>query len=396
MERLGEWGIIESYPLNLLINNYTKGTQMRHIINYLINIFHALGKKVKFLIFAKFDWLRIINNISTKKIIIFYTVLFCAGRYLLYFHPIRFDVVHQLVLTIISFMAIFSLKYAYEMTNKLKNASSGLIYANRTDNCTAKTIKMLVDQMINCQQSIWWPIIMLFPPLSFIRKNLYLGFIQKNPAGYYAVIFGASAYYLALLGYVQIAIAFIQFYRVAKDEGDCIPLDFPNDALYTPEWLSIWNQIFQKIIKVFFCVGTLFTLEYIMLMPPNIVTIDDKKYTFNVCDVKSFLISWSTIFIFIIFAFPIIYIIINNLQKLLIKNLSKKINYEYRVLFSNISYKTSALDIWIYKQLLESSSQYKNYILSGKNMIPIASTFISFSLNIIKFSESILLPLLNF
>lgn len=373
---------------------------MRRIINLLINIYHTIilniKKGIKFLVFAKFDWLKAINNICLIKIIIFYIVIFCIGRYLLYFNPIRFDIVHQLLLTIISFMAIFSLKYAYAMTNKLKDASSGLIYEHRTNNYTAKTIKMIIDQMIRLQQSIWWPIIMVFPVLVFIKKNLYLGFIQKNPAGYYAILYGASAYYLALLGYVQIAIAIFQFYKIAKDEGECIPLDFPSDAISPPEWLSIWNKLFQNIIKVFFCVGTLFTLEYIMLMPQNVVEIVNGKYVFNVCDVKSFLMSWGTIFIFIIIAFPIISIIIRNLQKLLIKNLSKKISCEYKILFSDNLVNSSALNFWAYKQLLEVSLQYKSYIPNKKSIIPIASTLLSFLLNIIKFYESILHPLLNF
>ena len=312
---------------------------MRHIFRKLKNISSII-------FYAKFDWLERINAIEPKKILLFYILLFFFGRYVLYFNPIQFDLIHQVLLTVISFMCIFSLKYAYRMTSKLKDASSGLIYANRSTNCTTKTIKMFVDQMINLQQSIWGPIIMIFPAIKFIKKNIYLEFVQKNPAGYYAVILGAGTYYIALLGYIQIAIAIIQFYKIAKDEGDCIPLDFPSDAISPPEWLSLWNQLFQKIIKVFFCVGTLFTLEYVMLMPRDIVKIDNGNYTFNVCDVKSFIISWAIIFIFIIVAFPIIAITIKKLQILLVKNLSKKINYEYEVLFFNELTNSSALNIW--------------------------------------------------
>ena len=177
-----------------------------------------------------------------------------------------------------------------------------------------------------------------------------------------------------------------------------IPLDFPSDAISPPEWLSLWNQLFQRIVKVFFCVGTLFTLEYVMLMPKDIVTIVNKTYTFNVCDVKAFVISWSTIFIFIIIGFPIISVLIRTLQKILIKNLSKKIKKEYKLLFSNnwLNNNSSALNIWVYKQLLETTAQYKSYIPTSKNIIPIVSTIISFSLNMVKFYESILLPFFNF
>lgn len=375
---------------------------MKRIFNLLSKtyhmIVHALWKVIKFLIFAKLDWLKIINNISIKKIVIFYIIFFCFGRCLLFYNPIRFDYIHQVILTLISLMAICSLKYAYVMTNKLKKVSSGLIYTNKCNLYNTKTMQMIVNQMINIQQSIWWPILMLIPAIGFIRKNIYLGFVQKNPAGYYAVIFGASTYYIALLGYANITIALLEFYKVAKDEGGCIPLDFPSDAISPPEWLSLWNQLFQRIVKVFFCVGTLFTLEYVMLMPKDIVTIVNKTYTFNVCDVKAFVISWSTIFIFIIIGFPIISVLIRTLQKILIKNLSKKIKKEYKLLFSNnwLNNNSSALNIWVYKQLLETTAQYKSYIPTSKNIIPIVSTIISFSLNMVKFYESILLPFFNF
>lgn len=374
-------------------------TEMRRLITYLKNIIKNVIsfflKGVKSLICAKYNWLKIVYSISYKKMAAFYIMLFVFGRILLYFSPIRFDFVHQILLTIISMMSIFSLKYAYVMTNNLKDASSGLIYGNRDNNCTSRTIKMIVDEMIDMQQSVWWPLIMFLPPIGFIRKNIYLGFIPQNPAGYYAVGFGASAYYIALLGYTQIAIALFQFYKISHDMGNCIPLDFPSDAISPPKWLSLWNQLFQKIIKIFFCLGTLFTLEYVLLMPENVVTIKNGKFIFNVCDSKSFLVSWGTIFVFIIIAFPLISIVIKSMEKLLIKNLSAKITNEYKILFSNNLTQNSALNLWAYKQLINNSIQYNSYFHLTKSIIPLASTLISLLVNIIKLYESILHPLLG-
>lgn len=249
--------------------------------------------------------------------------------------------------------------------------------------------------MIVMQQSIWWLLIMLLPVIRFVRKNIYLGFVPRNPAGSYAVLFGASAYYMALLGYAQIIIALIQFYKISHNMGDCIPLDFPNDAMSPPEWISLWNQLFQKIIKIFFCLGTLFTLEYVMLMPKNIITINNGNYVFNVRDVKAFWISWGTIFVFIIIAFPIISIIIKKMEKLLIKNVSIKINYEYKLLFLNEKCQKNFFDLWAYKQLISNSMQYNNYIHMKKSIIPLVSTLVSLLVNFLKLYESILRPLLN-
>lgn len=373
---------------------------LKKIIEQIDSIFILLLQKlikfIKRLIYAKFDLLGRINKLSNIKIGVFYLITFFVGRILLFYDPISFDLVHQIVLTIISYIVLYSLKYAYNMTEKIRSASLGLVYGNNGIDCTTRTLTIFVDQMIHMQQSIWWPIIMLLPPINFIRKNIYLGFVEKNPAGYYAVIFAATTYYLALLGYVQILIALIQFRKISHDTDECIPLDFPHDTVAPPQWLTLWNELFQKIMRRFFVVGTLFTLEYVLLMPKGIITIDEnKKFIFNVNDVNAFLFSWITIVVFIIIAFPLISYIINNMILLTIKNLGKKINREYEISLGSKLSIYSPLDIWAYKQLVESSYTYSNYFKTTKNIIPIVSTLISFLLNAFKLYESILLPMLT-
>ncbi len=377
-----------------------KITEHFKVIANICIFFRSVTKKpvkcIKYMINAKFNLLKLISRLSDIQICIFYVILFIMGRILLFFNPISFDLIHQIVLTIISFIILYSLKYAYNMTEEIKKASSGIGYNNKENNCTAKTLKTFVDQMIKMQQSVWLPIIMFFPPLGFIRKNIYLGFVEKNPAGYYAIIFAATTYYLALLGYVQILIALIQFYKISHDIGGCIPLDFPHDTITPPKWFSLWNELFQKIMHRFFVVGTLFTLEYVLLMPKGIVKIDaNKHFVFNVRDVNSFLISWGTIFLFIIVAFPLISYMIIMMKKLLIKNLVKKINHEYEILLGNNISTYSPLDMWAYKQLIESSSNYHDYFSISHSIIPVVSTLVSFLLNAIKLFESVLFPLLH-
>lgn len=368
---------------------------IKQIGNIFILIFQKFIKIVKRLIHAKFDLLGKINKLSDIKIGVFYVIIFLIGRILLYFNPIPFDLIHQIVLTVISYIVLYSLKYAYNTTERIRSESLGLIYGRRND-CTAKTLSIFVGQMVDMQQSIWLPIIMLLQPLKFIRKNIYLGFIERNPAGYYAVIFAATTYYLALLGYTQILIALVQFRKISHDTDECIPLDFPHDTVAPPQWLTLWNELFQKILHRFFLVGTLFTLEYILLMPKGIVTIDEnKKFTFNVNDVNSFLSSWATIVVFIMIAFPLISYIINNMIILSIKNLGKKINREYEISLGSKLSTYSPLDIWAYKQLVENSCTYSNYFKTTRNVVPIVSTLISLLLNLLKLYESVLLPLLQ-
>lgn len=372
----------------------------RKIIEYINMFFRISAKKIvtiiKRLTSVKFDLLKTIHDLSKIKILIFYVIMFIFGRILLYFNPIPYDYIHQIVLTIISFIILSSLKYVYKITAKIKDASAGIVYSSGANDYTRKTLKAFVDQMINMQQSVWWPIIMLIFPIGFIRKVIYLEFVEKNPAGYYAILFAAITYYLALLGYVQILISLFQFYKISHDKGGCIPLDFPHDIINPPKWFLLWNELFHKITHNFFVVGTLFTLEYVLLMPKDVVTIDkNKHFVFNVLDVNSFLCSWGTIALFIIIAFPFMFYFINRMKKLLIRNLGKKINQEYELILGSKISAYSPLDMWAYKQLVDNIGKYSEYSSKTRSIIPIVSTLLSLLLNIIKLYESVLIPLLH-
>lgn len=358
--------------------------------HFLIRVIRNIICVIKKICFIKVQWLEKIRNITYAKFCIFYFIFFCIGRLLLFSNPIKYDWIHQIVLTAITFIMIYSLKYIDKMTKKIKAASIGLTYKNRKDIDRSPTMHIIVMQMMNMQNSVWWLIIMVFPAIGFIRKNLLLGFVEKNPAGYYAVFFGAQTFYIALLGYSQILVALFYFLQIAYDRGSCIPVDYPSDLVNPPEWYILWNQLFQKIVRLFFVVGTLFTLEYVLLMPSDVVTYRDGMFIFNVSDTRTFLSSWLTIFICIIVAFPAIYIVISRTQKTLLNNLNKKINYEHTILLQKNASNNSVLDLWIYRQLMETPIKYNDYNHAYQKVIPVASTIISLLLNVFKLYESIL------
>lgn len=367
---------------------------MRKICNLGKHFFIRATQNIIYIIrkvcYIKVQWLEKIKNTPYTKFFLFYFLFFCIGRLLLLSNPIKYDWIHQIVLTAISFIMIYSLKYIYDMTQKIKAASIGMAYKNRKDIYKSPTMSTITMQMMNTQNSVWWMIIMLFPAISFVKKNLLLGFVEKNPAGYYAVIFGAQTFYIALLGYSQILVALFYFFQIAHDKGNCIPVDYPSDMVNPPEWFILWNQLFQKIVRLFFMVGTLFTLEYVLLMPSGVVVYKDRMFVFNVCDTRAFLSSWLTIFICIIVAFPTIYIIISKTQKTLLNNINRKINHEHTILLQKNVSSNSVLDLWIYKQLMETPIKYNNYNHVYQKVIPVASTMISLLLNVLKLYESIL------
>ena len=83
------------------------------------------------------------------------------------------------------------------------------------------------------------------------------------------------------------------------------------------------------------------------------------------------------------------------MKKQAIKNFSKKINREYGTFLCGKVDTYSPLDLWACKQLIKDIGKYDDFLITTFSIIPVASTFISLLLNIIKLYESVLLPLLR-
>ena len=143
---------------------------------------------------------------STADILAVYVLFFVVGRLILDQEPFRFGIVHQVVLTFISILVIYMLRYCYMMGNKLSEASAGLKGFGKND-VTSRTMYSFIQQMKRCQQSIWCFVVPAFPAVRFVQKTLYLEYVPDSDTGYYAALFGASTFYLALIAYIHLAIS---------------------------------------------------------------------------------------------------------------------------------------------------------------------------------------------
>lgn len=342
---------------------------------------------------AQCGFQKAIAKCSIKYILSYCSILFIIGRIILHHEPFRRGLIHQIVLSIISLLAIYMLKYCYSMGNKLLEAASGLKGNPKKNPFTQQTMYNIINDMKKWHRSIWGYILPVFPCLQFAKTTIYLEFVPSSMVGYYAVFCGAVAFYWALVAYIHLIISIIYFRKIAKNHGECLPLRFPTDLVCAPEWLKLWAEYFQQAEKAFFVTGTLFTFEYIILMPPDIITFDS-KIVLNTKDSTAFIMSWMVIIILIIVAFPIISIEIRKLFRLLLSNLKKMATNEFHLLWDRAE-KMSFSELWAYEQLSSNTIKFGAYVFQTKSYVPLISTGISILLNLAKLYESLIVPILS-
>lgn len=335
----------------------------------------------------------IISTCSMADILAIYGFSFVVGQLILHQEPFRLGIVHQVVLTFISILVIYMLRYCYMMGNKLSEASAGLKGFGKND-VTSRTMYSFIQQMRRCQQSVWCFVVPVFPAVRFVQKTLYLEYVPNSDTGYYAALFGASTFYLALIAYIHLAISIFFFWKISRNTGGCIPLRFPNDLFTPPEWLTLWASYFRRSEKAFFVSGALFTFEYILLMPEGIITYESGPVIHSK-DPFAFITSWLTIVVLIIIAFPIIAILIRHLFQATLNNMRAGLQGEFQTLWNTAGERAQLTELWAYAQLSSSSLKLGSYIFPQKTYVPLISTLISLALNLMKLYESLIAPTMS-
>lgn len=318
-----------------------------------------------------------------KYFVIIYAALFVAGRVILCrVEPFRLGLLHQIVLTTLSALILHMLRYCYEMGNKIEEVSSGLCGNPKGDKLTRRTMYDYLVSMKTWQRSVWCFLLPIYPAVRFIQINISQEFVPNSITGYYAALFGASTFYLALVAYIHLAISIVFFGMIAHDRNGCIHSDFPKDVFSVPEWLQLWVEYFQCAEKAFFISGTLFTLEYYLLMPKGIISFTP-QVIISAKSPKDFIISWLVIVVLIVIAFPIIALVIRSLFHTLLESMRKRTSDEFRRLWNKNQNTTSFPELLAYEQLSLNSIKFGTYIFQAKTYVPAVSTALSLLINLV-------------
>lgn len=326
--------------------------------------------------------LLIVYSAKLRYIVLLYIAFFVIGRLIALKEDFTWSLIHQIDLTIISLICLYMLHDLHIIVTDTRDSMLGI--------CTY--ISEPLNKLNNYRLSPLNLFVPIFPVISFINKIIKLNFVPLSITGFYAIFMAASAFYIALISYWQLILSMITIYKLTCIEYVNLPFTFPSDLFEVPKWIKNLANIYKKTQFSFFTVGTLFTAEYMMLMPSNISIIDSNR-KFNKNLPYELWSTWIIIFVFIIFAFPIFWILLKKLFIKLARHLNKKVIQQISML--NDGSIDDVTSIWSYYQLINNAIKFEDKLFPKYNIYPLVATSVSFILNLAKLYELIKLPLLG-
>jgi len=355
---------------------------------YIISLRLSL-RKIFISIYSSFTSfvLGILNSFYTVKpiwITIFLIALFVIGRILLNDNYVKYSLGHQIILSLIAIIQIYMIRFLWKQSEMFIKEVAGV----------SKDLGYPIKKLQLRQKSILSIVLPIFPCIRFAQKQLAMSYVPNHIGGYFASVFASIVLYLGIISYYQLIMTIIAFYEISKIEKKSIPFDYPRDINKSPEWLNLLVELFVKSKYTFFTVGMLYTFEYLMLMPENVVLISDNQIIINANNPTGFLLGWLVIFVFIVIATPMITMAFGHYVKKIAKMFTNKAIDEISTLFS-ASKSTEIAHTLSFIQVFTIASDFKRYLPKQKNIYPAITTGVSFALNLLKLYESVLLKLLE-
>lgn len=278
------------------------------------------------------------QKINYKHLIIFILTSIMFGMLFNVYDGIRFPLIHEFILTFLSCTQTMAIKKLLVKMNNLKEITTEPIILG----CISKYEKR--------QSSIVVIIIVLFMSAFFSFCIIKLNYLPLSPLGIYGGLLALTTLIIGLYGYIQFAVLLSLLYEISL--RDFSSPNYPGHQ----EWYSILNVLSHYLSKCFLVFGVFYILEYYLLVPINAITIKNLSLTINTVDNNVFVISWISIIILIVLAFPLLVIIR--------KKLLRKILYNWEVRqISNIQTKT----LKIMKIIVECENQ--SDIKNASNLI---------------------------
>lgn len=312
--------------------------------------------------------------------IYFLLILFLVGRLLANTEEFRYSFVHQINLSVISFICFKMLKRFHQLLNKIYQDNVGI------NPCISNAAQRATQWQLSPINFI----IPILPVYYFICSIYRMQYIPQTNIGLYAAFMASLAYYISLICYFQLLIAIVTIYKLTLIDSELFPFSYPRDVLETPSWICMIAETYQKGQYAFFTVGLLFTTEYILLIPSDIKILDSNgKINFALS--WDFWCTWIVIMVFIVIAFPVIWLCFRNLLTKLCAKLDDKAKSE----IAHIATKQKNPDIltvWSQYQLLTSAIVYKKRVFTSRSVYPALTTGLSFFLNIIKLLDVLGIP----
>lgn len=322
------------------------------------------------------------KRLKTSHGISFAIIFIVLGQLINYFYPFNHFHVYQLLFVFAIILASW----------KIKEVLNGM---DRFEQLTASSsINLIVVRIKKLIHSNWAIPGLIIISTLYIYSTIVLGYIELNIVGVYALILIVFVMITAILGQTLYVYYVILLYRLTNHNEFKYNFYFPART----EWVVHLTKLGRRLNNSFFILGFIYTLVYFINVPDGAINWTSNP-VFNPLESIEiatsnnliFVISWVTIFLIIIIAFPAYYLLQTSFIKLLIRKLKDISLNEIQDYMTVQRFKDKGeIDTELkYYNLMNSIETSASFPISNKNYIPLVSSICSIGVHILKISESL-------
>ncbi|OWR30398.1 hypothetical protein CDO73_10780 [Saccharibacillus sp. O23] len=294
-----------------------------------------------------------IINLEKKNLLFVCLGIFLIGAVVNFLNPYPLFYVHQIILLLILFLSMTVVKKIFvffdqSFPSPLKDA--------RLDGFN----KNFNSKMYSCIILI----ISTSVTLIYFISIFCLEYIKINLVGIYALMLGACALYVSIIGYCLLVILIRYLRTIRKDALELVEYERFSPA--NTDWLIKTSEFFNYLKRNFFILGFLFTLEYAILIPQNAIEFSP-NFQINTKNNAAFIMTWTGILLFIVLAFPIISFLSKKYIKEIIASFKQKTILELDKLLIIAEKNNSGTDVLSYVNLINRVNSSPSYPWSASN-----------------------------
>jgi len=317
-----------------------------------------------------------ITRLDPRHAVIFIVTSFGVGQAVNRFAPLNRFLQYQLLFIPAIVIAFAEIKIFVASVGKYK----AMIAAHPTRDTGTYIAGLL--------QSYWALPGLLTVGSLYIYATISLKYIALNPTGYYALVMIGLVMLSAILGQTCYVYYLLLLYRVAASETFKYNFYFPART----DWVQLLTRTGARLSNAFFVLGFIYTLVFFLNMPNSYITISLHPWRIVLATPNNvaFVVSWITIFIIIILAFPAYAWLKARYLRILIRRLKDISIGEIELLITEGNFRSKGdVDAELkYYQLMTNIENSSSEASDASNILPVALTICSIAVHLIKISES--------
>ena len=223
----------------------------------------------------------------------------------------------------------------------------------------------------------------------YIYSTLSLRYIRMNAMGYYALLMIVLVMLSATLGQTCYVYYLLFLRKLAKGERFRYNFYFPART----EWLQLLAQIGDRLSNAFFVLGFIYTTVYFLNVPDGYIRVSRKPWrlVLSTPNDRIFLLSWVTIFLIIVLAFPVYAWLKTRYLKVIVRRLKDLSIGELDILVTEGNFRRRGnldAELKCY-QLMAHIDGSTDSPYEQRNLLPLVATLSSVSVHLVTIAESL-------